>query len=286
MDRTMLLISLAAAGGVALLPPAVLGLREHGALRRWAAVGACALAGFLLAPRPAAGVLALPWVAAATAELARRARPIVRARRADLVELGDLAAAGFLVVAGLFALDSCVGRSWFGYGEPITRLTAVHFTFVGVGAVGLAVASLRTRPRSPWRRCGLLALVAGMPLVAAGFATGAAALEVGGPIVVSSGVFLVAGAQLLDGVRQRSLWLVASGLAVWGPMALALAWALAPHTGGPALSIDDMVPLHGGGQALGFVLCGLAGRGQLRMPVGRTDGGHRLSATPAPAVAS
>lgn len=268
VDGTLLLISVAVAGGVAVLPPAVLGRRAWWRHGHWAVVGASVLVGFLLAPGPVAGLFALPWVVAAAVELLGRTRTVAARRRADLPEVGELAAAGFLLVAGLFALDSCVGRAWFGYGEPITRLTAVHFTYAGVGAVGLAVAALRARPASPWRRGELLALVAGLPIVAAGFATGFAVLQVGGPLVVSSGVFLVACAQLADGVRHRSAWLIASGLAVWGPMALAVAWALAPHTGGPALSIDAMVPLHGGGQALGFVLCGLAGRGSLGVPAG------------------
>jgi hypothetical protein len=263
MDRTMLLISLAVAVGVAVLPPAVLGRGAGRFDGRWGLAGGSVAIGFVLAPHPVAGLFALPWLMAAATELLARARAVVAQRRADLPEVGELAAAGFLLVAGLFTLDSCVGRAWFGYGEPIARLTSVHFTYAGVGAVGLAVASLRSRPESPWRRGGVVALVAGMPLVAAGFVTGAAVLQVGGPLVVSVGVYLVACAQLADGVRRRSGWLIVSSLSVWGPMGLAMAWALAPHTGGPALSIDAMVPLHGGGQALGFVLCGLAGRGLL-----------------------
>lgn len=57
-----------------------------------------------------------------------------------------------------------------------------------------------------------------------------------------------------------------SGLAVWLPMVLAVAWAAGQHWDVPALSIPDMVRTHGLGNAIGFVLCGLAGR---NLSVGR-----------------
>jgi hypothetical protein len=59
----------------------------------------------------------------------------------------------------------------------------------------------------------------------------------------------------------RRLLLAVSGLAVWAPMALAVAWAAGQHWDVPALSIPAMVRWHGLPNAVGFVVAGLlAGR--------------------------
>jgi hypothetical protein len=52
----------------------------------------------------------------------------------------------------------------------------------------------------------------------------------------------------------------ASGIAIWIPMVLAVAWAAGQHWDVPALSIPDMERTHGVANALAFVLCGLVGR--------------------------
>ncbi len=54
--------------------------------------------------------------------------------------------------------------------------------------------------------------------------------------------------------------LAISGLAIWVPMVLAVAWAAGQHWDVPVLSIDDMVQAHGVPNALAFVLCGLLAR--------------------------
>jgi hypothetical protein len=155
-----------------------------------------------------------------------------------------------------------------GIREPIVELTAVHFTYVGGGALILALAAFNTSPAGLRRRVGALglALVASAPpVVALGFATGMAVPQVGGAVLMTVGVYCTAALQVIGAVgRRRTVMerglLAISGLAVWVPMALAVAWAAGQHWDVPLLSVPDMVRTHGAANALGFVLCGLVAR--------------------------
>jgi hypothetical protein len=60
--------------------------------------------------------------------------------------------------------------------------------------------------------------------------------------------------------RGPAVLLAVSGLAVWLPMVLAVAWACGQHWRVPALSVPDMARTHGLANALAFTLCGLVGR--------------------------
>jgi hypothetical protein len=171
-----------------------------------------------------------------------------------------LAAPAFGCVAAVAYASSRGGVALFGIGEPIVELTAVHFTYAGVGAVALAGVVARTH--------GLLgtaavALTVSAPtVVALGFLVEHPVPQVGGAVLMTVGVYLIAGLQLLD-VRTahgaaRSL-LVVSGLAPWVPMVLAVAWATSLYADVPALSIPDMVRTHGTMNAV-FVVAGLVAR--------------------------
>jgi hypothetical protein len=101
-------------------------------------------------------------------------------------------------------------------------------------------------------------------VVAAGFVTGAAAPQVGGAVLMALGVGATAAAELAEAVAAaaqrepgRALPLAVSGLAVWAPMALAVAWAAGQHWAVPALSVPDMARTHGLANALAFTVCGL-----------------------------
>ena len=76
------------------------------------------------------------------------------------------------------------------------------------------------------------------------------------------GVCLTAALELTRVVRHQAAgWARAllgiSALAIWVPMALAVAWAAGQHWAIPVLSIPDMARTHGLANALGFILCGL-----------------------------
>jgi len=154
----------------------------------------------------------------------------------------------------------------FGTSEPIVELTAVHFTYAVAGALALAAFSLRRRQRPSRLAVAAVTLTAAAPpLVAAGFVTHERLLQVGGAVVMTAGVWLTAVLQLraaaTSTTRQASRYLLAiSGLAVWAPMVLAVAWAAGQHWTVPALSIQAMARTHGIANAFGFVICGPVGR--------------------------
>lgn len=278
MDAYEVWIDMAVVAGAALVLPAALPAGR----RAWPVVAACSAAALALSPSPWAGVLAAPWVLVALWVVAHAAGGawddlrggLLPSPDARLLAAGSVALAAWAAVAGIALVDTAVGRSWLGFGEPILRLTVVHFTFAGVGATALALAALQQRATAV-RAAGLVLVVVAPPIVGLGFSTGAAVAQIGGPLLMAAGVYLVAAATVGDGWvarrEARGALLLVSGLAVWVPMVLAVAWALAPHTGGPSLSVPDMVRLHGGAQALGFVGCGLLGR-RLDLPVVRWGG--------------
>lgn len=258
------LIDLAVISGVAIVLPVALGRRWWW----WVAAAGCAGAAAAEPGSGAAIVLALLWLVVAVAMVVDRARhlgPVLSWRRGSLVRL---VASAYVTVAATWFVLSCAGATPLGIDEPIVELTAVHFTFVGAGALVLADLALERAPTRRCRRGGRAAVVLTMTaplLVAGGFTTGWAALQIGGAALMSLGVFATAALEL--GTASRSgplgarLALGVSGLAVWAPMVLAVAWATAQHVAGtPALSTADMVPAHGAVNAVAFIAMGLLGR--------------------------
>jgi hypothetical protein len=258
------LIDIAVVGGVAVVLPAALG----GRWRWWGLASASVAIACTLDRGSVAVLMGLPWAAvgvAVTIQALRSAGPLMFWGRTDVVRA---LACGYGLVAATWLLLSRVGASPMGIREPIVQLTAVHFTYGAAGALVLAGAAARAARTPSARRIGHVAvlLTAGAPpLVAAGFVTGAAALQVGGAVLLTVGVWCTAGLQLLESVRRRitapaRVLLVISAVALVAPMVLAVAWAAGQHWNVPALSIPDMVRTHGAGNALGFILCGLLAR--------------------------
>lgn len=209
----------------------------------------------------AAVAAALPLVAAVAAIRAARSWWATPSRA--LIPAVPVAVGGFAIVAGAALVQSRLGRSAFGIHEPIVQLTAVHFTFAGAGATALAAAALR-HGASRRRRLAITALVLTVlapPVVAMGFVTDAAVPQVSGAVLMTLGVWSTATVQLA-GLRARSrrvqALLLASSVAVFVAMPLAVTWAAAQHLGRvPALSIRDMVRTHGMLNGVVFVPCGL-----------------------------
>lgn len=259
------LVDLAVVAGVALVLPAALGGRW-----RWWALAAASVAVACSLDRESIGavVLALPWLvvgAFAGAGALRAAGPLLFWTAADAVRV---LACGYGLVAATWLLLSRAGATPVGLHEPIVQLTAVHFTYAGVGALVLAGAALAAATSPGTRRVGLAAvlLTAGAPpVVATGFVTGWAVAQVGGAALMTLGVWATAALQLHRVVRThltaatRAL-LAVSGLAVWAPMVLAVAWAAGQHWDVPILSIPDMARTHGVANALGFIGAGLLAR--------------------------
>jgi hypothetical protein len=246
-----LLIDMAVVVGLAIVVPLALG-----GWRRWALAAALAAVALSLPQGTAAGLVSIGPAAIAALALIQDladARPVARWDRDQSVR----------IVAGLWAsvatatlVMSRLGVTPFAIHEPIVELTAVHYLFAGVGALALA----GTMPSTG----AVLTTAVAPPVVALGFVTGWAAPQVGGAALMAIGVFATAAQELCAGTSDRTApWLrrtllMISGLAVWAPMVLAVAWAAGQHWTVPALSVPDMVRWHGLPNALGFVIAGLA----------------------------
>ena len=258
------LIDLVVVGGLVVVLPIALG----GAWRWWAVASISLVASFLVEPGVAAASLTVPWVVTGVAVAQRSLRtagPLlfwtIEDGASAVAHLWGMVAAGGMVV-------SRWGLVPFGIREPIVELTAVHYTYAGVGALTLAAMAHRTAATPRTRmvgRAAVLVTMAAPPVVALGFLTKSMLPQVGGAALMAVGVWLTAGLQLTRVVRHRAAgWtgvlLGISGLAIWAPMVVAVAWAAGQHWAIPILSIPDMARTHGLANALGFTLCGLIAR--------------------------
>ncbi|HET7720302.1 MAG TPA: YndJ family transporter, partial [Acidimicrobiales bacterium] len=161
---------------------------------------------------------------------------------------------------------SRLGLEPVGIGEPIVELTAVHFHFAGFAAALLAArtyeVAARVTPR--WATAGTLLTIASPPVVAIGFTTGSAPAQIGGALLLSIGVWIVAALTLAAvlpltaGAGAKAL-LATSALSVGAPMVLAVFWAAGQHYDVPALDVPAMARIHGTLNAFGFSLAGLLG---------------------------
>jgi hypothetical protein len=228
----------------------------------WAAAAVGALASLRLDTGWGAALLVVPWLVAAGAAAAT----VVRGRWGGpwIDAFAPLVAALYAVVAGVAFASSRLGVTMFGIGEPIVELTAVHYTYAGCAALVLATRSFTASTGGWTRLAGVgVALTAVAPLVvAAGFVTHRPAPQVGGAVAMTIGVWCAASVELRVAADRRHprlarILLGVSGIAVWIPMVLAVAWAAGQHWDVPALSIPAMERTHGLVNSLAFVLGGL-----------------------------
>jgi YndJ-like protein len=250
------------------------------AARRAQPAGAAAAVASLVVGRGAtAGILASLWLAvcvcATVGGLAVGAREWVRPEGIPRLAAVTLAAGlAYLMVGGVWLVISRLGLRPLDLSTDIVRLTAVHFHYAGFGLSLLAAVGLVATDWLLSRVAlviGCLAAIAGPPLVATGFVRESAVGQVGGAVVMTVaawatafGTFLLAtsstGPAQGPGVAPatgRTL-LVVAALSPAVPMVLAVQWALAQHSGLPALGIQTMAATHGVLNAT-FVVSGLVG---------------------------
>ena len=230
------------------------------------AAAALLVPALLAEPGAIAGALALPWAAVAvvlavTATLGWIASPDLRPSA-----LARLASPVYLPVGATWVVVSRLGLRPVGIGEPIVELTAVHFHFAGFVAALLAARTCEaaTGQAPGWAAAGTILTIASPPIVAMGFTTGSAVFQIGGALLLSMGVWIIAGltfavvVPVTPDVPARAL-LSLSALAVVVPMVLAGFWAAAQHVDVPALDVPAMARVHGTLNAFGFSLAGLVG---------------------------
>ncbi len=210
-----------------------------------------------------AGALVVPWLAVAlelfvVAAIGWLDRPDFRP-----AALARLASPVYLVVGATWLMASRLGLEPVGIGEPIVELTAVHFHYAGFAAALLAARTCEAAG-GRWAIAGTLLTIASPPIVAVGFTTGSALAQISGAVLLSFGVWIVAGltagvvAPRTAGAGARAL-LYLSSAAVVAPMVLAVFWAAGQHYDVPALDVPAMARIHGTLNAFGFSLAGLLG---------------------------
>ena len=226
-----------------------------------------AIASFLL-PRgaPAAGLAALWLVVCLIAGVAGLVE-LIEARSLHPLHLLPAAALGLLSVGGAWLVASRAGIG-LGFVEPVPELAAVHFHYAGFAATMMSALSFRAlfgaSVRTRWAGGGAGLLVAlGTPLTAAGFATGVAALNVIGPVLLAIGVLTTSALTafvVAPALRGRARWLLtisAAGVVI--PMLLGVDYAAGRVLPIPALDLPTMALVHGDLNALVFALLGFVG---------------------------
>lgn len=216
----------------------------------WQVAGLALVASLVVAPGWAAAGAVAPWGFLCLIEV------VGAVRRKRLV---NLVMAGFGVTAALALVASRLEVTLFDIPEPIVKLTAVHFSYAGVGTLSLAQRLIQARPTRARQAVGWLVVVA-PPIVALGFITRLPLFQVGGAVLMAVGA---CGVALFEAVESsaRSGWprqlLLVSAASPWVAMGLAVAWAANQYWPAvPALTVVDMVPTHGALNAFGFVLAG------------------------------
>lgn len=256
-------IDIAVLFGMVVVLPLALG----GRARWWLAAGISSAVAFSLPTGFFAAALALPWLALCLAITVARLRAAPSLYFVQPPDVVAVVAPAFACVAAGAVVQSRLGLALLGVGEPFMELTGVHFVFAGTASLVLAGAAW-TASQGRWRTLARVAIglvVLAPPVVALGFVTRWAVAQVGGAILMTGGVWLVAALHLRavadpDRPVPGRVLLGLSGLAVWAPMVLAVAWTTAQYWTAPALSIPAMLATHGAANSVGFVICGLLGR--------------------------
>lgn len=198
-----------------------------------------------------------------------------RARFAPLETFAADAGMMLLPVGGAWLLASRAGVPLAGFEEPVVTFTAAHFHYAGFAApivlagAGALVREGESRALCTLRRTATIVVCAGVPLTAVGIATSrvvervAAVVLASGMLGASALLALFASRRALARSRLAAALLVASGASLLVTMALAATFALTSSAGrGSSLAfvfpLQTMIDVHGGGNAFGFAVCGVA----------------------------
>ena len=214
-------------------------------------------------------VLASAWLLVCAVAALGALAYLIQGRSLHPARLSTAAALGFMAFGAIWLVLSRAGIAPLGLSPTIVELTAVHFHFTGFAATLMAALVLtRLRDeRGTSQHVALVAcllMVAGSPVLAAGWGTPFHILQVAGAILVATGVMatsavmLFRSASLAEPTSARLL-LRLSAFAPLLPMLLAVEYSGGHVFGFPTLDIHGMALIHGDLNAIGFSLLGLVG---------------------------
>lgn len=174
----------------------------------------------------------------------------------------------FISVGGVWLVMSRLGLHPLGFGDQIVLLTAVHFHYTGFGATLLAALTGRALRRNKDGEMSasfyvvVACLILGTPIVAAGITLSSGLIGFIGAMIVSLGLWLLAGivmAKIIGAVKNwtaRILFFISCAASSLS-MVLACMYAYSIVSKKLLITIPRMAELHGTANAIGFVLCGL-----------------------------
>jgi len=227
----------------------------------------CAIASFWLPQGNAATILALPWFVFGSFVGLEGFMAFIRGEFRKLKSACLIVSFLYLPIGCAWLVASRLGLSPMGFQEPIVLLTAVHFHFAGFSAPLLALAAgsvVEKKSAAQQRIFNVVTagVLAGPGLLAVGFVIGprfklAMALLVACSEVGLSLFFLVAVRSMRP--RLAQMFVTISAASVLFAMILAGVWAIGEFPLQPFVHLDEMARFHGTANAVGFVLCGLAG---------------------------
>jgi hypothetical protein len=231
---------------------------------RWATFFAASLAAVAIPLNSGwqSAIIALPWTLLTVTFAATNGLRGLKRRATSPQPFLSIAAVLFLAVGGLWLFASCAGADPFGFGEPIIRLTAIHFHYAGfvLTTIAARVAQWYDRPAVT---AAMLAVPVGIPLVALGIALRSPAGELAATLLLASAAIALAVLQFVAAVQSRNPQALAllgvASISLGTAMVLAFLYAFGRFQNEPALDIPVMIATHGLLNAVGFSLCGLLG---------------------------
>lgn len=229
-------------------------------------VGLAVPLSYLLRSGTTAAFMAAPWLLFTLVAAVLHCRPPFLAggwrgalEKASFVYLG---------VAGVWTVVARTGRAFMGFDPVICLLTANHFHYAGFAALVIASRARRLQPFTA-------ACILFCPVL---IAIGITAL----PMLEWIAALLFAGALLVvaaSNIRQSGPLLGLAYLCLFFTMPLAGCYALAEFFPGvPALTIAEMIPMHGLVNAFGFSFLGLLALDSQAAHLGAGEGQTESSA--------
>ena len=227
-----------------------------------------AVVSFLITPGWTSGAIALGWLITCVVAALAGLVELIERRSLRPIHLAPAAAVAYLSVGAGWLVLSRAGLRPEGFSHEIVELTGVHFHYAGFAATlmaALAMRAVRDRGRlATLAAMATMLVVIGVPITAAGIATGSGLLTVVGPVFLGAGILTVAaiiGLAIAPRVQRTParwlLWVSAAGVVV--PMVLGVDYAIGRVFPVPTLDLRAMALIHGDLNALVFSLCGVLG---------------------------